>query len=802
MRKFYSLITMMLIVTIASSQTTYTWNNAAGGQWTTSTNWTPTRTTPATSDILVFSAGASYSVTNIPSQTIGRLNVSAGTVTFSGQGGTITLTINNSTGGADFIIANGATLIQNATIDNLTLGTAATADISGTLTENGTYNTNGTNVVTTVSGTGVIDNRNTVTCNSAAKLVMSNGSLYIHALNGGNLPIATFNATSTVEFTGITTTLPGNMDQTYGNFTWNCASQTGNLSFAANVATVNGNFSVQTTGTGDIRLKNSGGTTTTNVAGDFSLSGGTLFIVGTNNTHSLNVDGNISISGGTLTRGGGTANFNFSGTNQTYSKTGGTISNTVNFNINTGSAVDFGTSVLDGSNGTFTLSNNAKIITANANGIRSTGAFGSIQVTGTRTYNSGADYEFRGASTGTFTTTTNPQIDNLIINNTGGNVTLSQPMTINTGLTLTAGALISTSTNFLSLVDNATSSPGSNASYVSGPIRKTGNDAFTFPTGRVGAGYVPIAISAPTSTGTIMTAEYLRGTPPNASNITAAGIKHISTCDYWTLDQTGTASTLNVTLNWNANNPCNGTAYVTDPTTIKAVHYNGTSWNTASPSNGTGSAATGSVTWTGVTVFSPFALGTTATGNANPLPVLFDNVRAYERSGGIEIGWSNLTERDLIEYVVERSTNGRDYIDYISVTPKSNLNEKADYSQFDATPASGANFYRIRCLEISGKMIYSKVLRVDMGATKKGFSLYPNPVIGKALTLTLTGVNQGAYNVRVVTTTGQDVFHKTIQTQASGITQSLQLPSSMKPGVYTMVITGEGYSQNQLFIVQ
>lgn len=803
MRKFYSLITMLLIVTIASSQTTYTWNNAAGGQWTTSTNWTPTRTTPATSDILVFSAGASYTVTNIPSQTIGRLNVSAGTVTFSGQGGTITLTINNSTGGADLIIANGATLIQNATVDNLTLGTAATADISGTLTENGNFNTNGTNVVTTVSGTGVIDNRSTVTCTSTTKLVMASGSRYIHARDGGNVPDANWNANSNIEYTGITTNLPTNYDQSVGNLTWNNTLQSGAISFAGAMTTINGDFNVQSTGSSVLNLKISGGgTQTTTVAGDFNLSGGTLFICGTSGGQNLVVQGDVNITGGTLSRGGtSTSNFQFDGpvaTIRNFTKTGGTLSGVINWTINGGSIVNFGTSVLDGT-GNFTLSNTAKIITANANGLSTTG---SIAVSGTRSFNSGADYEFRGASTGIFTTTTNPQVANITINNTGGDVTLAQPMTVNTSLTLTAGALVSTATNFLSLIDNATSSVGSNASYVSGPIRKTGNDAFTFPTGRVGAGYVPISISAPTSTGTIMTAEYLRGTPPNASNITAAGIKHISGCDYWTLDQTGTASTLNVTLNWNANNPCNGTAYVTDPTTIKAVHYNGTSWNTASPSNGTGTAAVGSVTWTGVSVFSPFALGTTATGNANPLPVLFDNVRAYERSGGIEIGWSNLTERDLIEYVVERSTNGRDYTDYMTVTPKSNLNEKADYSQYDASPASGANFYRIRCLEISGKMIYSKVLRVDMGGTKKGLSLYPNPVIGKSLTLTLTGVKQGAYNIRVVTATGQDVFHKTIQAQASGITQTLQLPSSIKPGVYTMVVNGEGYSQNQLFVVQ
>jgi len=68
MRKFYSLITMLLIVTIASSQT-YTWNNAAGGAWGTPTNWTPNRTVVTANDILVFSAGASYTVTGVPTGT-------------------------------------------------------------------------------------------------------------------------------------------------------------------------------------------------------------------------------------------------------------------------------------------------------------------------------------------------------------------------------------------------------------------------------------------------------------------------------------------------------------------------------------------------------------------------------------------------------------------------------------------------------------------------------------------------------------------------------------------------------------
>ena len=49
----------------------------------------------------------------------------------------------------------------------------------------------------------------------------------------------------------------------------------------------------------------------------------------------------------------------------------------------------------------FTINSGATLITANAGGI--SGSVPPINMT--TTYSSGADYEFRGASTGTFTTT-------------------------------------------------------------------------------------------------------------------------------------------------------------------------------------------------------------------------------------------------------------------------------------------------------------------------------------------------------------------------------------------------------------
>ncbi|HEV7782618.1 MAG TPA: hypothetical protein VGO58_15190, partial [Chitinophagaceae bacterium] len=50
--------------------TTYTWTGA--GSWSTPGNWTPTRTSPAATDIIVFD-GIGGTVTGVPTQTIGKL---------------------------------------------------------------------------------------------------------------------------------------------------------------------------------------------------------------------------------------------------------------------------------------------------------------------------------------------------------------------------------------------------------------------------------------------------------------------------------------------------------------------------------------------------------------------------------------------------------------------------------------------------------------------------------------------------------------------------------------------------------
>jgi hypothetical protein len=237
---------------------TYTWNQTGTGSWTTATNWTPTRTSPYSTDILQFNNGATTTVTNVPTQTIGQLLITGSTNVSLQSVAAVTLSINGPTATNNLQIASGSTLQLSSTGTNsINLRIVTTAsqkgDISGTLVVNSntnsdntfTSNTVGTTVVTVGSGGAITNNGGTIT-STAATLVFGAGSTYNHARDGGAIPTANFssNPTSTCNITGITANNPTGFSGTFGNVTWNCSGQTTATGAISGALTVNGNLSV------------------------------------------------------------------------------------------------------------------------------------------------------------------------------------------------------------------------------------------------------------------------------------------------------------------------------------------------------------------------------------------------------------------------------------------------------------------------------------------------------------------------------------------------------------------------------
>jgi fibronectin-binding autotransporter adhesin len=121
---------------------TYTWSGT-GGDWQTAGNWTPTRTTPAADDRLVIgSSTGTFTITNVPTQTIARLTVNSSVnVTLSPAASGNILTVSDGTAAtADITVSSSGSLTVNA---NLVLNMNTDASVTAGLTNSGTLTVNG-----------------------------------------------------------------------------------------------------------------------------------------------------------------------------------------------------------------------------------------------------------------------------------------------------------------------------------------------------------------------------------------------------------------------------------------------------------------------------------------------------------------------------------------------------------------------------------------------------------------------------------------------------------------------------------
>ncbi len=529
---------------------------------------------------------------------LSALSVNAATYYSQATGGTVVANFNTSrTGGgsapANFTTSGDIFIIQ---------GTGGGLSAPHTLTS-GSSVTFGAGVTLEVEGGATLVQTSTITMNATATFKLDAGSFYQHnstSYSNFAAGIEDWNSSATITYTkgGF---IP-NASITGGTYPNVVLNNGGNVNLAGAITNIAGNLTV-TNGATSVTLT---GATALNmtIGGNLVLTTASTFDLGNGvAAPTINIGGNISIASSisfTYSGSGGSATLNFtkSGT-QTFSNAGTMAAKVINYTVNNGSTLDLGTNVISGT-GTFTVANGGGIITANTNAtgaLTTSGANGSIQVTGTRTYNTGGNYTFNGASAqvaGNGLTGAN----NLAINNSAG-VTLSNPTTVSGTLTLTSGKLTSTATNLLTLGSSATVSGGNSSNYVVGPmqhtIATTSSTAKTFPIGKTYYSPVVLTITQSAANSTTYKAEVFETGIP--SRTLPGTISAVSNNRYYVLSSSGSLiSNGSIGLVYDANDVGILTGIAGD---MRIVNDQGSaSWINVGPSAGGSSAITSDVNFT------------------------------------------------------------------------------------------------------------------------------------------------------------------------------------------------------------
>lgn len=516
---------------------------------------------------------------------------------------------------------------------------------------------------------GNIIEQGNVTNSAGGTVEFKNGSMYRFNRNGSSTAIispATWSPGSLCLIDGITTTAPSGLNQTFNNLTWNCSGQTVNVTFPASAFQVNGDFIIQNTGTKKITLRAS------TFNGNVWMTGGT-----------------VDCTSGTTITLSGTERQIFGITGPAYTINLNNNANAIlaqNLTVNTNLILTYGT--LYDSTFTLTMANLAKITKLDGNLDAAPTFSGSVDLT----YN---------ISTSTGNEVPSGTVRNMVVNASGGTITLNSPVTMTGALTLTSGVVQTSSTNFITMNAGSSTSGASNTSYIDGPIKKIGNTAFTFPIGDNG-NYQPLAITAPSVATDAFTAYYMAANPSALydTSLKAVSIDHVSLAEYWDLSRDAGTSNVKITLTFD-----NLSGGITNLSDLVVAHWSGGQWQNEGLFASTGTTSAGTIQSNTVTSYSPFTLASINRGS-NPLPVnllSFDGVCEDKK---VVLNWKTASEFNNDYFDVERSSDADSYQSLVRIKGSGNSTTIQNYQYEDMEPLKSPGYYRLKQTDYNGHSSY------------------------------------------------------------------------------------------------
>lgn len=184
-----------------------------------------------------------------------------------------------------------------------------------------------------------------------------------------------------------------------------------------------------------------------------------------------------------------------------------------------------------------------------------------------------------------------------------------------------------------------------------------------------------------------------------------------------------------------------------------------------------------------------------AAGNnfvSTTLPLKWLYMSATKGNTGVVIKWGTAEETNVGLFIVESSTDGRNFGLVRKVTPKGGIQN--DYSITDASPFTGIIYYRIRQIDLDRNFTYSPVFRVNLSDPQSAPRLYPVP----AKDFTIVSLPNGTEKaeLKIYDISGRMVKSKTVMNGEKLLLQGLQ------PGIYTVTISISQKQYNERLVIQ
>ncbi len=145
------------------------------------------------------------------------------------------------------------------------------------------------------------------------------------------------------------------------------------------------------------------------------------------------------------------------------------------------------------------------------------------------------------------------------------------------------------------------------------------------------------------------------------------------------------------------------------------------------------------------------------------------------------VRWTTTTEINTHSFVVERSTDGRNFTDIATKAAAGNSQAARNYQLQDMLLADGIYYYRIRSVDVDGRSRYSEVKSIVYKNDGSSVVVGPNPFSNFINISQLNQVNK----IELIDVAGRMILNKSVRNETNTRLEVGKLPS----GIYHLKIT-------------
>ncbi len=181
----------------------------------------------------------------------------------------------------------------------------------------------------------------------------------------------------------------------------------------------------------------------------------------------------------------------------------------------------------------------------------------------------------------------------------------------------------------------------------------------------------------------------------------------------------------------------------------------------------------------------------------SPLPVELLSFTAQREQGQVVLNWITTSELNNDYFLVEKSADAAHFHPIAYTEAAGALNRQTYYQELDTNPYRGANYYRLKQIDLDGKYSYSAIVVVYMNDDLKDAWIFPNPATDQ-LSVQLREPLEGAVRLQI-----WDALRRVVREEVFPAAGQAVMKLSLEglgPGMYVVKINGKRYRSYHPFI--